>query len=591
MHATKREEKSHSVSVNRDRSAGAGSPAERRSSARLVALALLVGALSGCKSGGESANWLLNGFLDPTQQGQFLEPRRNEIRASLSILEEPIEIQDADDPRTEDLVADFAEHVVSPGDVLSISIFELLIPGQATTSQVLVGRSGFESLPTIGRVRMAGMTLSGLEMELKSMLRERDILPDPEVQVALVATRATRFSIIGSVSRPGTYDIPQPEYRLLQAIADSGGVSPLIPRVYVFRNGAQQVTTAETTTGSSETSPGILSRGGDPAGFFSPSIGRRGGRGVTGRTGWYAEDSYFLSDVSGGATSAPTTGPSATESPAIKPSTTSMPESASQPDVVPGGAPVEEAPSTRLVPPGVVDELEILEGSPTSEPQSITWDPNEGWVIKPLEESAASTSSSTTEETGGGEGRPLESMADSESSVRIIEVPTKELLAGDPRYNIVIRPFDLINIPPGTIGEYYMMGNVTRPGAYDITGRRLTVKEAIAAAGGFGPLAWPSRADLIRRVSQDEEQVIQLDLDAIFAGNAPDFYLRPNDIVNVGTSPAALFLAVLRNAFRFSYGFGFVYDRNFADSDTFQAREQVRQRRIQEAQLKGVPLQ
>jgi polysaccharide export outer membrane protein len=92
-------------------------------------------------------------------------------------------------------------------------------------------------------------------------------------------------------------------------------------------------------------------------------------------------------------------------------------------------------------------------------------------------------------------------------------------------------------------------------------------------------------------VSQDEEQMIQVNLDAIYAGSAPDLYLKPNDLVNVGSSPAAVFLAVLRNAFRFTYGFGFVYDRNFADGDTFGAREQVRQRRLQEAALRGLPLQ
>jgi hypothetical protein len=84
--------------------------------------------------------------------------------------------------------------------------------------------------------------------------------------------------------------------------------------------------------------------------------------------------------------------------------------------------------------------------------------------------------------------------------------------------------------------------------------------------------------------------MIQLDLDAIFAGNAPDFYLKPNDIVNVGSHAVAGFLAVLRNAFRLSYGFGFVYDRNFADSDTFQAKEQLKVRRNQEALQRGVPL-
>jgi len=46
----------------------------------------------------------------------------------------------------------------------------------------------------------------------------------------------------------------------------------------------------------------------------------------------------------------------------------------------------------------------------------------------------------------------------------------------------------------------------------------------------------------------------------------------------------------LRNAFRFSYGMGFVYDRNFADSDTFTAKEQIRARERLERQAKGLPI-
>lgn len=507
---------------------------------------------SGCKAGGESARWLLNGFVDPTQVGQFLEPRRNEIRSSLSILEEPVGIQDAEEPRPEDLVADFSEHVIGPGDVLTISVFELLTPGQATVQQLQVGTSGDASFPVLGRIKMAGMTLSQLEQELIRRLQELDILPDPEVQVSLNASRATRFSIIGSVARPGSYEVPQPTYRLLSAIADAGGLPPAVQRVYVFRPTGDQ-----TSPSSPATTPATDERREEPV----------------------APMRFSMTDVGGGA------------------STSSAPASSSGP-VTSGASASSRASvtSTRAAsaPVSEVDELEILEGGPQVEQQQILWDPDRGWIIRPAASAPTSTAESgpaTSTSTSASAPSPFEEEALEPLAPpqRIIEIPTKELLAGDPRYNVVVRPNDLINVPPGNVGEYYMMGNVARPGAYDLTGRRLTVKEAIAAAGGFGPLAWPSRADLIRRVSRDEEQVIQLDLDAIFAGNAPDFYLKPNDIVNVGTTAAAPFLAVLRNAFRLSYGFGFVYDRNFADGDTFAAREQVRQREFQEALQRGLP--
>ena len=63
-----------------------------------------------------------------------------------------------------------------------------------------------------------------------------------------------------------------------------------------------------------------------------------------------------------------------------------------------------------------------------------------------------------------------------------------------------------------------------------------------------------------------------INLDAILAGDQPDFFLRPNDIINVGSTAVAPFLATIRNSFRMSYGFGFVYDRNFADQYSYTAR-------------------
>ena len=41
-------------------------------------------------------------------------------------------------------------------------------------------------------------------------------------------------------------------------------------------------------------------------------------------------------------------------------------------------------------------------------------------------------------------------------------------------------------------------------------------------------------------------------------------------MLNLGTNLIAPYLAALRNAFRFTYGAGFIYDRNFAyDRDAF----------------------
>jgi len=147
---------------------------------------------------------------------------------------------------------------------------------------------------------------------------------------------------------------------------------------------------------------------------------------------------------------------------------------------------------------------------------------------------------------------------------RLIKIPTDKLMAGDARYNIAIRAGDAIYVPVDVIGEFCVMGNVVRQGYIPITGRPLTLKMAIAAAGGLGPLAYPKRCEVTRRIGRKKEETVMVDLDKIANGELPDFFIKPNDLINVGTHSTSRWRAVLRNAFRASYGFGFVYDRNFA---------------------------
>jgi len=166
----------------------------------------------------------------------------------------------------------------------------------------------------------------------------------------------------------------------------------------------------------------------------------------------------------------------------------------------------------------------------------------------------------------------------------VIANPLDKLEPGAPRYNIVIRDGDTIWVPPPLQGEFYVMGNINRPGTFSLTGREITIRQAIASASGLGPLADPTRCELIRRIGGNQEQVLAINLDRIFAGKEPDIILKPDDILNVGTNPLMPFLAVLRNAFRATYGFGFVYDRNFADIDSYGSKVNPEDRRRQELQ-------
>jgi hypothetical protein len=70
----------------------------------------------------------------------------------------------------------------------------------------------------------------------------------------------------------------------------------------------------------------------------------------------------------------------------------------------------------------------------------------------------------------------------------------------------------------------------------------------------------------MRMVGGDRQATIRLNLRAIAEQTQPDIYIKGDDVLNIGTNFWAQPLAVLRNGFRASYGFGFVLDRNFDEA-------------------------
>jgi protein involved in polysaccharide export with SLBB domain len=151
----------------------------------------------------------------------------------------------------------------------------------------------------------------------------------------------------------------------------------------------------------------------------------------------------------------------------------------------------------------------------------------------------------------------------------VIRVPYDALQRGELKYNIVVRPRDMIIVPDPLIGEYYMGGHVQRTGVYSLTARNITLKQAVIAAGMLDQLAVPWRTQVTRRIGANREITVSVNLTKIFEGKEPDLYLKPYDQVMVGTDFWAPFLAAARNGFRVTYGFGFLYDRNYYDDDEF----------------------
>ena len=178
-------------------------------------------------------------------------------------------------------------------------------------------------------------------------------------------------------------------------------------------------------------------------------------------------------------------------------------------------------------------------------------------------------------ERSGGSIRPntdRESVANvteqrqSPYATRIIELDYQALARGDSNLNVVIRPGDRVFIDTPEIGVVYIDGEIIRPGVYQLPiAGKLTLSRLVAAAGGLNPIAIPERVDFTRKISADREATLRVNLAAIRNRAEPDIFMRSDDHVHIGTNFFAAPLAVIRNGFRFTYGFGFLLDRNFGN--------------------------
>ena len=84
---------------------------------------------------------------------------------------------------------------------------------------------GAVSLPLLGSVHLAGLTLNQAASRL-TQLYGSDYLVNPKVNVMLVGYAKRRFTVLGQVNRPGSYDMPEGSpsgIDLFEAIAIAGG--------------------------------------------------------------------------------------------------------------------------------------------------------------------------------------------------------------------------------------------------------------------------------------------------------------------------------------------------------------------------------
>jgi polysaccharide export outer membrane protein len=497
-----------------------------------------------------------NKFFDPTAIGRFRPvPAVNVILDSLGVAEEaPSVWADSEDPKPIDGMVFETDYSFGPGDIVRISIFELLQDRVVFINDYIVTETGKLSIPEVGEVEVEGFTESQLEEEIRQILSP-SILKDPSVTVTLMSSQQRMFSILGDgVPGPGRYIIPRSGFKLADALAVAGGISQFnISNVYVSRSVTGKEPITEPFT------PGTIESE-QPKQLFNPELQMLETIAPSAKLQSSRQKQGLLMTATEMATEK-----ELAEMPFPRNKQGGLYAKANQLDSSTQQAGREM--NKKVISVDDAGRIEWVFRDGTWVPVQIGRPRPTEPVIKVEPEKPVGQL-----ETKVPLDFDWEQIGAAGVQTRVIKIPADRLSAGDPRYNIVIRPGDTIYVPVDIIGEFCIMGNVNGQGYINITGRPMTLKMAIAAAGGLGPLAWPKRCEVIRRIGKQKEEIVMVDLDKISRGEQPDFFIKPNDLINVGTHPTARWRAVLRNAFRATYGFGFIYDRNFADRDFYTRR-------------------
>lgn len=431
-------------------------------------------------------------------------------------------------PTSEDLIPVVQEYEIGAGDMMRVSILDFLAQGDVSEFEVEVDATGAVELPQLGRVLISGLTPDEAKQRIAEETVSKQIAVEPPiVAIQFLRRRQSTFAIYGLLQNVGRYPIPSADYRLIDAITDAGGIPQSVRKVQVIR----QVRLSEEfkhgrSTLPRATKPGQPSPvGGDKQGKDLKDLIEELTKPETGGGGMFGA---FASAQDG-----------------------------AQPPSRPSGEPPID-----LVEPTTG---EAAAPSPSSGGQSAWMFLNGRWVKvtsggAPSEPTGVSAPVAASGSGGAAEVSDLVTQ-------RVIEVPTGPLFRGLAQYNVIVRPGDVVHVPGPEVGIVYIGGpGINRPGSYDLPASgRLTLKQAVTAAGGLSVVAIPERVDLIRRIGENREATIRLNLRAIAEGTQPDVFIKPDDQINVGTNFWATPLAVIRQGFRMTYGFGFLIDRNWGN--------------------------
>lgn len=531
-------------------------------------------------------------FLDPSRTGYFeFVPTTMPILKRLDVIETAtFDNAIIGPPEPEDLIPSVREYVLGPDDVLQIEIYELTARNETEQFERRVDPDGYIRVPVIGSVPAIGLTIDQLVHRIKEKLVEQNIIrSNPIVNITPVETRSYQYKVMGAVMRGGLFALNRTDLRLTDALALAQGAFPTTQTIRIVRTIQDVRVTPPDRSGAGATSPAPAPTSTTPRPAPVPTQPQQPPPDIEAlieqlNVKGAPAPATPPGTAPGGAPSAPPGSP-----PPSPDGGTPAPSKPIEPPASPGalrgtsafvsavagqqqGTPIDvdtlEPVRIADMPPVVDNARRQVTTAPPSDGTTFVFDQErQQWVRVPAGSAPPAGTAPHGAVTGpAAAARNPPPARYSGPPTRVIEIPYLDLINGVPGLDVIIQPGDMINADAGDRGVVYIDGEVTRPGVYQLPeGGRLTVSRLVAAAGGLNQIAIPERCDLIRKVGEDKEATIRISVAAIRNRGEPDIYCKPDDHVIIGTNFWATPLAVFRNGFRVTYGFGFLLDRNFGN--------------------------
>ena len=172
----------------------------------LLATALCYGAIAAQQAANSPSQ--TQQVLPPAQPGVPTPPAAGADETSLpKIPAETATVKTNDD-----------SYVIGPEDILQITVWA----DARLSGAFLVRSDGRISMNLIGEVVANGKTPGKLSKEIEELLKAKEILKRPQVNVQVTAINSKKYSINGEVSKPGSFPLVVPT-TVLEALVNAGG--------------------------------------------------------------------------------------------------------------------------------------------------------------------------------------------------------------------------------------------------------------------------------------------------------------------------------------------------------------------------------